>query len=301
VPRAVRNEGRLKPHQVSPTGKEWSEFDIDELNREAFGFTESDIKTVKPSELQIKWTDDLDQVDYEIKNSGKSPEEWARGIDTSSPIDIILEDGAFKIDDGHHRYMAAKILDKDIPTNLEIKDQPFVGLARRATERGEEVHPDIMKAATDRGFKPQSLPMDEASRGFDRTTTDMPYYDDLIESFDSEYKTDYFREQKGIESRMVDITPDQYLSTVDEGFVDGGVMNGIDDAKVKKYADKMRNGEQFPALTLDYAKGKKLSQEGRHRALAAKQAGIDSVPVVVVTPTPEEAAYLGATVPRLEF
>ena len=100
---------------------------------------------------------------------------------------------------------------------------------------------------------------------------------------------------------MVDITPDEYLNTVDQGFTDGGVMSGIDQEKVNRYAQKMRDGEQFPTLTLDYARGKKLSQEGRHRALAAKEAGIDNVPVLVVTPTPEEAKYLGATIPELNF
>ena len=140
-----------------------------------------------------------------------------------------------------------------------------------------------------------------ASGGFDRTTTDMPYYDDLIKAHDSEYKTEYYRDQKGVESRLVDITPDEYLRMVDEGFTDGGVMSGIEDAKVKRYAKKLQDGETFPALTLDYARGKKLSQEGRHRALAAKMAGIDSVPVLVVTPTPEEAAYLGVNIPELRF
>jgi hypothetical protein len=126
----------------------------------------------------------------------------------------------------------------------------------------------------------------------------MPYYDDLINKPDM---ADYFRDQKGLESRMVDITPDKYLETVDKSFTRGGVMDGIDTDKVSEYAKKMREGERFPALTLDYAKGKKLSQEGRHRALAAKEAGIDSVPVLVVTPTQEEAEYLGVVVPRLDF
>ena len=153
----------LKPHQVSPTSKEWSDFDIDDLHREAFGVAEPDVKRLKPSELNIKWTDDIENVEYEIKNSGKTRKGWAKDIDLSEPIDVILEDGIYKIDDGHHRYTAAKILGKDLPVDLRINDQPFVGLAKRATERGEEVHPDIMKAAVDRGFKPtkQSLPMGE--------------------------------------------------------------------------------------------------------------------------------------------
>ena len=145
---------RLRPHQVSPTSKEWSDFDFDDINREAFGVTESDVTKLSPSELEIKWTDDLDNVEYEIKNSGKTRKAWAEGVDLSTPIDVILEDGVYKIDDGHHRYSAAKILGKDLPVSLQINDQPFVGLAKRATERGEEVHPAIMKAAVDRGFKP---------------------------------------------------------------------------------------------------------------------------------------------------
>jgi hypothetical protein len=150
---------KLKPYQVSPTSKEWSDFDFDEINREAFGVTESDVTTLSPSELNIKWTDDLDNVEYEIKNSGKTRKQWAEGVDLSTPIDVILEDGVYKIDDGHHRYSAAKILGKDLPVSLQINDQPFVGLAKRATERGEEVHPSIMKAAVDRGYKP---PTDKA-------------------------------------------------------------------------------------------------------------------------------------------
>ena len=159
---AAKKAVKLKPHQVSPTSKEWSEFGFDEINREAFGVTESDVTKLSPSELNIKWTDDLDNVEYEIKNSGKTRKEWAEGVDLSTPIDVIIEDGVYKIDDGHHRYSAAKILGKDLPVSLQINDQPFVGLAKRATERGEEVHPAIMKAAVDRGFKPPKGSGDKA-------------------------------------------------------------------------------------------------------------------------------------------
>jgi len=138
------------------------------------------------------------------------------------------------------------------------------------------------------------------SESFDRTTTEMPDYDDLIKSIGDEYKTEYFRDQKGKEAKMVDISPDQYLQAVDSGF-EHGVMSGIEDEKVQRYAAKLKGGETFPALMLDYSRGKHLSQEGRHRALAAKAVGIDSVPVLVVTPTPEEAEYQGITDPNPEL
>jgi hypothetical protein len=115
---------------------------------------------------------------------------------------------------------------------------------------------------------------------FDATTTDMPFYDNLIQSIGDDYKTNYFNKEKGIDFNMSEMTPDDYLSTVDSGF-SHGVMSGIDQSKVDRYAEKMLNGEKFPALTLDYSSGR-LSQEGRHRSLAAKKAGINSVPVLTV-------------------
>ena len=145
----------VNPWNYSPTSKEWSEFSIDDIDRAAFGFAEGDIKKLNPNELEIKWVDDLDQVNHEIKTSGKSPQQWAEGIDLSEPIEVIVEDGVFKIDDGHHRYMAAKILNKELPVDVAIKDQPFKALAEKAELKGESIHPDLLKAATDRGYKPK--------------------------------------------------------------------------------------------------------------------------------------------------
>jgi len=161
------------------------------------------------------------------------------------------------------------------------------------------------KMSSDYMFRNNKNPRRRMKRGaavtesFD-TTTEMPDYDDLIKSIGDEYKTDYFRQQKGKEAKMVDISPDEYLNAVDRSFKHG-VMSGVQDEKVNRYAQKMRDGETFPALTLDYSRSSELSQEGRHRALAAKAVGIESVPVLVVTPTPEEAKYRGITEPNPEL
>ena len=189
--------------------------------------------------------------------------------------------------------------------DLESGDELMVGKFknRKATIKGFKKDKNNQPVAkTDKGdqqiFKGRVKKLMDES--FDRTTTEMPDYDDLIKSIGDEYKTEYFRDQKGKEAKMVDISPDQYLQAVDSGF-EHGVMSGVEDEKVQRYAAKMKAGETFPALTLDYSRSNRLSQEGRHRALAAKAVGIDSVPVLVVTPTPEEAKYLGITMPDTRY
>lgn len=102
------------------------------LDRLAFGFSENDIKTIHPSKLRVRWKNDLYQVNYEIENSPLTPIEWAKTIDLSEPIDIDYWESeelefkrGFYIQDGHHRYMAAKLLNKLLNANLQIKLNPI--------------------------------------------------------------------------------------------------------------------------------------------------------------------------------
>jgi hypothetical protein len=101
---------------------------IDILDRLAFGFSEDDIKTLIPNQLNIKWKDDLKNVIYEQEKSGLSKIDYAKRINLSEPIDVIYEKDKFWIDDGHHRYYAAKILNKPLNINLEIKQNPIIKL-----------------------------------------------------------------------------------------------------------------------------------------------------------------------------
>lgn len=101
---------------------------IEALDRAAFGFTSEDITTLMPNKLHIKWKDDLENVKYEQQKSGLSPIQYAKRIDLSEPIDVSYEKDKFYIEDGHHRYFAAKILKKPLNVNLEIKQNPIVKL-----------------------------------------------------------------------------------------------------------------------------------------------------------------------------
>jgi hypothetical protein len=83
-------------------------------DRAAFGFSRDEIKTLMPGQLSVKWKDDYDNVVAKQKDSGLSKEAWAKKINLSEPIDVIYEDGKFKVDDGYHRFYAATILGKPI-------------------------------------------------------------------------------------------------------------------------------------------------------------------------------------------
>ena len=107
------------------------------LDRLAFGFSSDDIKTLNPKQLKIKWKDDLENVKFELNNLAKKSGEsllstmksWANNVDLTTPIDVSYEKNGFYIEDGHHRYFAAKLLGKSLNVNLEIKMNPIVKIS----------------------------------------------------------------------------------------------------------------------------------------------------------------------------
>jgi hypothetical protein len=107
---------------------------IEVLDRLAYGFSVEDIKTLTPNQLKIKWKDDLENVKWEINKSGLTPKRWASKVILSEPIDVSYweddtHEKGFYIEDGHHRYMAAKILNKPLNVNLEMKINPIKTIA----------------------------------------------------------------------------------------------------------------------------------------------------------------------------
>ena len=104
------------------------------LDRAAFGFADEDIKTLMPEQLSIKWKEDYSNVKWEVdkwvKKYGMTMKDWASDIDLSEPIDVSYgKDKNFKkkffIEDGHHRFYAAKILNKSLNVKLEILINPI--------------------------------------------------------------------------------------------------------------------------------------------------------------------------------
>ena len=99
---------------------------------------------------------------------------------------------------------------------------------------------------------------------------------------------DYFKFEKGRDGIITYMTADDYINhcihDIFNSTYDKTVTYAVDWDNVDKYAEAMKKGEKFPLCYLDYVTN---NQEGRHRALAFKQAfGEDAeMPVLEIYPT----------------
>lgn len=109
---------------------------------------------------------------------------------------------------------------------------------------------------------------------FDLTKGETP----LMQGFLDDH--DYMRRSRGLEMRIVEMTPEEYMAecakfhnnTIEEEYM------MVDPANTEKLREVAR-GELLPLPYLDYAKG---GQEGRHRAVLAKQLDYKYIPVMVI-------------------
>ena len=121
--------------------------------------------------------------------------------------------------------------------------------------------------------------------GFKSAETGLASYDDILKD------PEYFARAKRKKAGVVMMDPMEYISKAVKGFQkehpdlsSSDLLSSRDPKVVAKYAQEMRDGAEFPTLMLNYAMG--FSQEGLHRAMAAKVAGIEEVPVLIVSTTP---------------
>ena len=140
---------------------------------------------------------------------------------------------------------------------------------------------------------------------FNTATTGSSYYDQM-------YCNEDVAERLGFELTLPHMSPREYVEACAQGFDESVVALYNDRAKndkIDRYMEMMEKGDLFPVPLLHYAEAG-FSQEGLHRAFAAGQLGIDSMPVVIArelpTPTQENviataktpAKTFKSTVPR---
>lgn len=129
---------------------------------------------------------------------------------------------------------------------------------------------------------------------FTTSTTHMATYDDMMKD------PQYFKEKKGKVFTITHMSPNEYIDQAYRAFKQQGALEPWQDMSdlhksrssklVDKYAEKMKSGEKFPMVVLDFSsqygfrggKQKSFSQEGLHRAMAAKKLGVQKVPVMIV-------------------
>lgn len=133
-------ETKCEPIKITPEINDYVlKFDTDEsllrngglptnlLDKAAYGFDDT-LNQIAPKHLTVKWKDDMENVIHEIQRTGLSNYAWAKKINLSEPIDVSFNGKKFYIEDGHHRYYAAKILNRPLNINLEIKANPITKL-----------------------------------------------------------------------------------------------------------------------------------------------------------------------------
>lgn len=114
---------------------------------------------------------------------------------------------------------------------------------------------------------------------FDRTKTDMPIYDQMLAD------PKWAEESQGFTFEIQDARPMDYINACAVGFKSSVAeieRQRTESGKVDKYAKMLEDGTTFPMLVLQYSLSGHFAQEGLHRAFAAKQAGVDRVPIMVI-------------------
>lgn len=114
---------------------------------------------------------------------------------------------------------------------------------------------------------------------FNTGSTGTSFYDDFLDKNQIDYK----KLAKGLVGRIEYMTPDSYFKRIAKYIFkvsEARAYYGVNQDKVDKYAEMMKNGTKFDLPYINYvSKG----QEGRHRILAAKKLGETVIPVLVVT------------------
>ena len=110
---------------------------------------------------------------------------------------------------------------------------------------------------------------------FTNQKTGISYFDDMLKN------PEYFEKSKDITFEIKYMSPSDYLKICkkhQKQFL-------IDDAVVAKIKSLMSSGNTFPMLVIEYTyqnNKTSFSQEGRYRAIAAKELAVNKIPVMEV-------------------
>lgn len=130
---------------------------------------------------------------------------------------------------------------------------------------------------------------------FDITTTEMPYYNSMIQKghiAGNRDPVEYFKSNKGITFKIEWMNPEEYLlkaykmhrDFIDDLEFEFYIDTNVDFELVEKYKERTLSDSKMPIPVLDY---NSMSQEGRHRAIVAQQLDVEEIPVLVVRPYEE--------------
>ena len=106
------------------TQQDLESMDIDTLDQMAFGMKQG-LQRIEPHLIQLTFQDDYENAQHDMRNSGMPRKMWAKQVlADGTPVDVRYKDGKLQLWDGYHRWTAAIILDRDLPVDLTIDDNP---------------------------------------------------------------------------------------------------------------------------------------------------------------------------------
>jgi hypothetical protein len=120
--------------------------DIDDLDRLAFGVAGGDVVALKPEQLHIVYPDDLLNPQARFEKEGMR---WANSVDLTEPVEVSVDnDGRLCLEDGHHRWFAAKATRRTLQGRMTIKGKPIERiLARQANEANPQEDSHLFRAS----------------------------------------------------------------------------------------------------------------------------------------------------------
>ena len=139
----------------------------------------------------------------------------------------------------------------------------------REMKTNDSLYWDILKVFE----KPLEAPS-KYYQGFQRSQTSTEY-DAIIEN------PLYFYYTNMQESEIIELTPEEFLRKVTPEDKYDLMMKHMNNPTSRKYAVLMLQGEKFPTPLISYHHSIMI-KEGRHRAYAAKLAGIKKIPVLEI-------------------
>jgi len=111
------------------TRDELERMNIDDLDRMAYGHASGEIIQLNPSQIRIQYPVDISNPEYKFEQKGM---DWVKSVDFSEPVKVsIKQNGKFYLEDGHHRWFAAKKLGLPLMAEIEVKAKPIETILQR--------------------------------------------------------------------------------------------------------------------------------------------------------------------------
>lgn len=111
------------------TRAQLEQMDVDDLDMMAFGHYGGEEVIIDPNDIKIKWHDDLGNPEHKFTIGGM---DWVHSVDFSEPVELsVNNNGEIELEDGHHRWFAAKKLGRKLKGVIEIKGKPIERILAR--------------------------------------------------------------------------------------------------------------------------------------------------------------------------